>query len=347
MVIIVVALFVAAAAAGTAAAVLLPIRENIGLDAFNRVKFLIPRASAVTTCPLCGGPVINSQAQRPPLIAKIDNEEHARPQSGLREACIVYEVPVEGEISRFSAVYLCKSSHKIGPIRSARFSDIEITKGLKGVLVHCGGTKVTLDRLKENAVEDIDEMINGWAFWRSSGRSAPHNLYTRTSLLWEAEKRKGFLVETDLPRFIFKGKGDISRNPVKTIFIRFSDEYSVSYRYQRKGNRYLRYVSGSPSTDHEDGRIIAPKNVIVQYTFIEQTSFVEDVVGSKSLQPHLVGSGKAVVFRDGLEVQAKWYKPSRDEPTKYLDSSGKEIVFNEGQTWIEIVPADRPIKVSK
>lgn len=313
---------------------------------FGTVKLRQPKVAAVTTCPL-DGTAAKDDINQPPLIVKIDNAPQARPQAGLNDACLVYEVLVEGGGSRYAAVFLCHDSGKVGPVRSSRFSDVDITSGLKAILVHAGGTQVTLDKLDAAGVPQISGLKESYGFWRGTGRSAPHNLYTETRKLRTLAKRKGLNVRETVPRFEFK-KDSPAKEPLSGVSIRFSDTYGVSYRYLPSENRFQRYVSGTISNDLDSGKGIAPKNVIVQFTVINETNFREDSVGSKSLQPELVGSGNGLLLIDGKTRPVKWSKADHNKPTVYTYPNGKEVQLNVGQTWFEIIrPNAKAVTVTR
>ena len=66
---------------------------------------------------------------------KIDNNINARPQSGLQEADSVFEILVEGGMTRFLAFFLDNTSKYLGPIRSARPTDPTVIRPYDGTLV--------------------------------------------------------------------------------------------------------------------------------------------------------------------------------------------------------------------
>src|SRR5260221_8029347 len=56
-----------------------------------------------------------------PFAVMIDNHPDARPSSGLAEASLVIEAPVEGGMTRYMAVFDATTTvDQIGPVRSAR-----------------------------------------------------------------------------------------------------------------------------------------------------------------------------------------------------------------------------------
>jgi hypothetical protein len=72
---------------------------------------------------------------------------------------------------------------------------------------------------------------------------------------------------------------------------------------------------------------------------------VEDANGSHSLEYNLVGSGKALVFHDGAEVQGSWSRKTLADRTTYTDAAGKPIAFAPGSVWIAIVRPDTSVGV--
>jgi len=81
---------------------------------------------------------------RRPITAVIENHADARPQSGISNADVVYEVVAEGGITRFLSVFYCGASAddvKISPIRSARVYLIDWASeyGSNPIFVHIGG----------------------------------------------------------------------------------------------------------------------------------------------------------------------------------------------------------------
>ena len=68
-------------------------------------------------------------ADRTAVAVKVENIAASRPQAGLNEADVVYEELVEGGISRFAAVFHSQDSDPVGPVRSARSTDIGVAEG--------------------------------------------------------------------------------------------------------------------------------------------------------------------------------------------------------------------------
>jgi hypothetical protein len=89
-------------------------------DSFTSVK--IPFVKSEPMNSLSGLP----GGDGPILVVKLDDTRSAHPQIGIEEADIVYIEQVEGGLTRLAAVFSSKIPQRIGPVRSARISDIEL-----------------------------------------------------------------------------------------------------------------------------------------------------------------------------------------------------------------------------
>src|SRR5207245_1981959 len=120
-------------------------------------------------------------ASRRPLMVKIDNSELARPQSGLSRADVVYESVTEGGITRYAAVFQSHDVAMLGPVRSARLSDLQIAPEFGAVLAHVGASSPIMDMLRRGNVLDLDQFFWPQFFQRTKDRPAPYNVYTSTA----------------------------------------------------------------------------------------------------------------------------------------------------------------------
>lgn len=158
----------------------------------------------VYTAPLTGLPVDQPSLSRP-IAVMINNAPAARPQSGLAQADMVYEVLAEGGITRLIAVY--QSYHgdvTIGPVRSIRPYLIGIGESIGALLVHAGGSPEAYSLLQQGHKEHLDEITNASApFWRDSSRKAPHNLYTNEEKLRKGALQKKYKQEVTIPTYPF------------------------------------------------------------------------------------------------------------------------------------------------
>ncbi|MBN1584777.1 DUF3048 domain-containing protein [Candidatus Uhrbacteria bacterium] len=284
-----------------------------------------------------GRPLPEGVSDGPYYAVTVDNHAHARPLSGLASAPLVYEVPAEGGITRFLAVYPNGDLvRRIGPVRSARPYFLDWAAEFDALYAHVGGSPESLEGIKvRDDIFDLNEYWNGRYFWRDTSRVAPHMIFTSTGLLSSAFAAK--YGESEIRKVgvrPFKGDAEIGDRPssVPDLTIDWSTPaYSVAWRYDREGNDYARHQNGARQED-EDGSPVRAKNVIVEFHDIRVT----DSVGRRKIDT--VGEGRAIVIRDGLVLEATWKKPAVSERTGYFSPNGEEIPLNVGQTWVEIVP---------
>jgi len=278
------------------------------------------------------GQAVDEQLLRKAMIVIIENSPAARPQSGLEEASIVYEVLVEGGITRFIALYWDNIPEKIGPIRSARPYMIDIAKEYNGLLLHAGASPEGFAMLAEGDLEHLDQIYRSRYYWRSSNRRAPHNLYTGKTRI--EDYLDSLIGQEYQQKFSFRQVSFIKPQDqlADIIKIPYWGGTMVTYKYNNQENQYYRY-SGSKETPHllDNNKQISANNIVVQYARTRQI----DDVGRLSIE--LDNRGSSFVFTDGLVIEGFWEKDS-DGSTKFYNNQGERIKLNPGQTWIELVP---------
>jgi hypothetical protein len=129
---------------------------------------------------------------RRPVLVRIPNDLSARPQSGLAKADMVWELLAEGGITRYMAVFHSQEADQVGPVRSARLSDLHYAPMLRGILAHVGASSIVLAGIRKAAARgefvDVDQFLYPAYYTRVSFRSAPQNVYTSTERLREAAR---------------------------------------------------------------------------------------------------------------------------------------------------------------
>jgi hypothetical protein len=306
--------------------------------------------------------------ERRPLGVMIENHSEARPQSGLSRADIIYEAVAEGGITRFMAVYYCGASAEditVGPVRSARtyYLDWISEYGEFPLYAHVGGANVAgpanaLGQIADYGWlaegNDMNQFSIGFpTFWRDYERldhpvATEHTMYSTTDKLWEVAQNRGITEkdqngnswDEDFTSWKFKDD-DSDRGDVDKIEVSFWSgygEYNVTWEYDQEANVYKRSNGGSSHKDLNNDEQLTAKNVVVQ--FARETGPIDDL---KHLLYDTTVTGEALVFLDGKVVEGTWKKGDREDRTKFLDSKGKEIEFNKGEIWIEVVPAGKEV----
>lgn len=282
--------------------------------------------------PLTGIEVKDEAATKQLVTAiMIENSPEARPQSGLKEAGIVYEAVAEGGITRFLALYQESKPQLIGPVRSLRMYYLDWAASYDASIAHIGGSANALSEVRNGNYRDIDQFFNAEAYWRATDRYAPHNVYTSFEKLDALNGSKGFSESnfTGFERTDEKQKTAAATS----VSINFSGAlFNTSYSYDSASDSYLRSIGGASHDDRESGRI-SPKNVVALE--MTMTKVMED-----GWREHIEtsGNGAAKIFQNGTVIEGTWKKDGRKEPLQLLDTSGKPIKLQRGQTWVAAVP---------
>lgn len=270
----------------------------------------------------------------------VENMVDARPQSGLDQASLVFEAPVEGGITRFVSFFETTQPDvaKIGPVRSARPYYVDWVDEMHAIYAHVGGSNAALDLISTNGTFDLNEFYNGQYFWRSTDRLAPHNAYTSTAQLKLAlahDQGIGKAPSPDYGSWAFKDDAPVdAATVVPDVFLNFSTlTYQGGWRYEPSTNTYLRLEAGKPFM-MQDGSTIHADNVAMLVTDIHEIPGDDD----GRLAITTVGGGDALILQDGKQIVGTWKKPSVDERTRFYDADGNEVQWNAGKTWIEVVP---------
>ena len=295
------------------------------------VKAEKPKAPEKFYSALSGVEVASAADVNKPVIGSIiENSPNARPQSGLFDAEVVFEAIAEGGVTRFLALYQQNQPALIGPVRSLRGYYIDWAGGFQASIAHVGGSGDALARIRDGQHRDMDQFFNAGSFWRARDRYAPHNVYTNFENLSSLNNSKGWS-SSNFEGFKFKNDKKSSTPNATQISITMSGPlYDSTFSYNADCNCYLRNQAGAPHLDREKGQI-SPKNVVaLRMNINSRDGYYSDYV--------TIGSGTAVVFRDGVAEEITWEKSSENSPLTLKDSAGKIVQLNRGQTWLVAVP---------
>jgi hypothetical protein len=289
-----------------------------------------------TICPLSGVEAEGGAVpDRPAVAVKVENLPASRPQTGLSWADVVYEEPVEANITRFIAVYQCQDASRIEPVRSARLTDPDILVQFgRALFAYAGGAPRVVDAIEAAGLVNLSDTRVPEAFNRDPDREAPHNLWTSTQELYTVAGDP-----TGIPEPVFKyAQKAKSGKPVSEIHIQFSSYSDVRWTWSSSQKRFLRFHGSEPHT-LSDGTQVSSVNVIVQFVKIELTDIV-DVNGTPSPRVISTGSGRAYMLRGGKLVEGTWSRPKLEDVTVFKNPKGRQVSLLPGITWIELVPVD-------
>lgn len=270
------------------------------------------------------------------LAVKIDNIVYARPQTGLAAADVVYAIEVEGGLSRFLAVYDANhlpAGGKIGPVRSARESDLPILEQYGKVdFAYSGALSVFLPILASADIFNTSPDQDTAAYSRDDSRIAPYNEYLNpTKVLADfpntaAAKDIGF-------RFGAAPAGGV---PTATATARMPSA-SFTFTWDAGKGEYLIDLDGKTASTTDGGPLGAPTIVLQKVAETTSPRGFHDVPDQLSPYAPTVGSGQAEVLRDGDSYSGTWSRPTDASPTSFT-FNGQPMPFHPGQVWIVLTP---------
>ena len=292
-------------------------------------------AAAGPIVPLTGRP--GEGPARPALVVKIDNAPKARPQAGINQADVVVEEAVEGGITRLFTVFHSQDPPVIGPVRSARSTDIALAAPLnRPLFAYSGANNVFLKLIQEAPMVDIGVSAVPGAYRRERGRPALYDLFSSSAALFGAAPEGA---SAPPPMFQY-GPAAPGGKPSQGVHLEFRGRVVtlVDLRWDAAKAGWVRTQNDTAHVD-ADGAQVTATNVVVQVVPYEDTG-IRDQSGEPVPEAKLVGEGRALLFRDGMVTEGKWSKASPEAITEYKTADGKPLTLNPGQTWVELARGD-------
>jgi len=301
----------------------------------------LPSIKVVSLIPILGKTeATNSLSGRigsdgPILVVKIDDTPPAHPQAGLEDADVVYIEQVEGGLTRLAAVFSSKIPTVVGPVRSARISDIEILQQYGRVaFAYSGAQSKLLPVIAAANLENLGAQRQSPEIYATDPmRVAP------TAMMLQAQKLMARVATAKLPTSISKSVGWNFGNAPETgtaiASVKVSwpaNSYDATWSLSQV--RWLLSQSGVPDLA-ASGLQLGPTTFVIQLVSITASEY-HDKVGGVTPFSATVGTGSGYVLRDGLAIAANWKRPTGDQGTTWIDKSGKEIKFAPGQVWIAL-----------
>ncbi|MFJ6611276.1 DUF3048 domain-containing protein [Streptomyces sp. NPDC091289] len=266
------------------------------------------------------------------LAVKIDNVQPARPHTGLEQADIVYVEQVEAGLSRILAVYSSDLPPVIGPVRSARETDLELLRQFdRPTLAFSGAQSRLLPVIDRAPLDAVPPSKAPGAYFRGQDRPAPHNLYLRPERIPFTASGVDAVEELGLRT----GAPPPGGEPEDSRTVRYPSA-SVTFTWSAEHERWLVSLDGSPART-ADGARIGAGTVVVQDVTVRPSDF-SDRSGNVTPFTETVGAGSAVVLRDGRAHEARWARASADADTVYSTPDGRRVDLADGPLWILYAP---------
>lgn len=293
--------------------------------------------------------IVDLNSKTRPYAVMINNLGVARPlQSGLQDAMIIYEMIVEGGLTRYMAVFQDQNTERIGSIRSARHYFLDYALENDAIYVHHGNSPQAAADFKTLNIDriSVDASKTGWRD-KSLNVSTEHTLFTSIAKLNNGlgnkrkTRNKDFLLNySETPIDLSTKEGAIKANNIE---ITYSGSVKTSYEYDESAQNYKRSVNGKAHTDYVTKKQYTFKNII---TYQVSNTSLND--GSRKDRQTLdnIGSGEGYYITNGFAIPITWSKSSRSSQTVYKYKDGTEIDVNDGNTFIQIQPKGKNLIIN-
>lgn len=294
--------------------------------------------------------IVDLDSPSRPFAIMIGNSSSARPfQSGLQDAYIVYEIIVEGGITRYMALFLDQDTARIGSIRSARHYFLDYALENDAIYVHHGQSvyagrdfsKIGLDRIV------VAHQKTGWRD-KSLKVAREHTLFT--SIEYLKKGLQGKRITRKNPDLLLKYKieslnlKEMPESKTATnVVIKYSHSAKTSYVYDAKEKIYYRYVNDRKHCDYVTKEQYHVKNII---TYQLHNKPLNDGSGKGNQELDRIGKGTGYFISEGYAVPITWEKKARETRTIYKFKNGTDLIVNDGNTFIQIQPQGGSLEIS-
>ena len=279
-------------------------------------------------------------AGKPVLVVKFDNTPNAQPHTGLKDADIVYIEEVEYGLTRIAAVFATTLPTTVGPIRSARISDIDLLAQFgRPAFAYSGSQHRLRPVIAAASLYDVSGDMGGTGYFRDPSRPAPYNFMGHpASLLARAPHASlardiGFTFSTLVPA---------GGRPVKSVTATYPSS-QAQFVWDPATSSWAVRLNGRPARATEGGTQHA-STVVIQYVRQYDSGYHDKFTGRTPMLV-TVGSGKGWVLRDGRAYPVTWKRPSPTSGTTFTDARGIRVAFAPGQVWVALVNRARPVKL--
>ena len=297
---------------------------------------------------LTGEDVPESIGRRRPIAVMLGNDVNGAPQSGIANAGVIYEAPVEGSITRLMAIIEDYDNiPRIGSVRSCRDYYLRYANEFNAVYAHYGQAVYALPYFEQHVIDNLNGLTLGNAYYRTTDRVAPHNAYTDAAHLQAGIQSQGYSQQYKddyTGHFQFAPEGTevtldegASANVVKLDNFTYNHPW---FEYNAETKEYSRFQYDAPQVDQNTNEQLTCSNIILQYSQYQPY----DENGYLNVNTSSGGAGKYITR--GKAIDITWSKDSEWGTTHYYDANGQEIQLNPGKTWVEIVLNDSVDSIS-
>jgi len=288
--------------------------------------------------------IIDVKSKTRPYAVMINCKSEALPQSGVDEAYIVYELMVEGGITRMLALYKDETMAKVGSVRSSRNQYLGYVFENDAIYVHAGGSPESLKRISNERIDDIDVDGKYGVRDKTLKRAWEHVLFTDLTHLNKGMSDKKLRNTTTQKNLLHYDSEEIDLTQFKdkkeanNVSVKYSNYRTSIYKYDKDNKNYLRFMNSKANTDLVSGKQYTAKNIIIYG--VKYTNYT-DHGNPNYVKPHNIGTGEGYYITDGYAIPITWEKKDEASQTIYkYKETGEDLVVNDGNTYIQIYPTN-------
>ena len=271
----------------------------------------------------------------PILAVKVDDTHFARPQIGIDEADLVYIEQVEGGLTRLAAIFSSTIPEEIGPVRSARISDIDLLSQFGRVVFAYSGAQRSLWPVVASAnLWDYGAQHSSPTIYpRDRNRTSPYNMIVRGDLLVAksiGDSRE--IARSKSPGWSF-GSAPVGGVPIDSSKIYWpASKYEVTW--SKSANRWL-LSNGGVADLVASGKQLSATTFVIQIVSITNSNY-RGKDGTYTPFSQTIGTGTGYILRNGRSFKANWSRPSAEAGTTWTLADGSEIKFAPGSIWVAL-----------
>ena len=280
----------------------------------------------------------------------INNHSAARlNHAGLQDAYLIYEIIVEGGLTRYMAVFKDQDTAKIGSVRSSRHYFLDYAMENDAIYVHWGWSPQAQSDISKYQINNINGLTwEGTYFYRdkSLNVSREHTGFTTMEMLKKGATRLGYrTTSSEKPLLNYEvdeiDNSNLTTIPATTVTIKYSSSITDKYVYDSENKVYKRYVNNKEHVDDVTKKQYTFKNIITYQ--VANSKIGGDDKGRQELSN--IGKGTGYYISNGVAVKINWEKTSRDAKTVYTYEDRTPLKVNDGNTFIQIQPKNQTLKI--
>mgnify|MGYP006145919507 FL=1 len=267
---------------------------------------------------------------KPVVMVKYGNSRPDRPHYNLNQADLIYVEEVEWGLTRIAAMFNTKFPSVVGPTRSARISDLELLEQFTNPgLAYSGANDVLLKAIRKSQSISLSPSDRSSFYYRNLSKKAPHNQLLRLAAMMEKETKVAPIKDIGLTFNAAPATGG-----TKTTYFQAAWS-SARVSGSWTGKSWTISFDGSIHRDAVNKGFLTPKTIVLQYVERKETKY-GDKFGGKTPLLKTVGSGRAIVLRNGQSFDGTWSRPTKEAGTIF-SFAGSQLAFDVGQVMIVLV----------